>query len=352
MRMLTIFVLLFSVVVSANQNISLEDYANHRSVIPVPTGNRNANPPDIPGKRMNSNFDAKYNAAMDNLQTDTITINKKKESTLQYIKQVAQMYKIDPAHIIAAIVGEHTFNVSMVDDIQGYVARGLSWAGDWSLRFKSSRVGGYDLAEIITFPQFSECNKMETEFNRWNCINEVWDTKFSGKRVGGNTYPAKGIKWVFFNPLYSGHTYGLGQMGPERALMVADLVHQVGGFPMMNLEKPAEVYKLILNPESAIHFIAATSLMSIKVYAEEAGFDISQNPGLTATLYNIGKDRMHAKQLFDKNIKRIKAGQSIELPQENYYGWLINHKMKDIEALLEGKWRPSRDPGIQRLYGY
>ncbi len=60
-----------------------------------------------------------------------------------------------------------------------------------------------------------------------------------------------------------------------------------------------------------------------------AGMDISRNPGLTATLYNIGNSKARARALAAKN-----AGGATVWPEENYYGWLINDKLAELQALL------------------
>ena len=49
---------------------------------------------------------------------------------------------------------------------------------------------------------------------------------------------------------------------------------------------------------------------SIDAYARIAGFDISGNPGITATLYNLGDVKHRARQLRKKNEKRIAAGEA------------------------------------------
>jgi hypothetical protein len=80
--------------------------------------------------------------------------------------------------------------------------------------------------------------------------------------------------------------------------------------------------------------MAATIKVSIDAYRDIAGFDISGNPGITATLYNVGNPRERARALKAENDRARSRGEEIRLPQENYYGWLVNDRIEDIEALF------------------
>jgi hypothetical protein len=51
--------------------------------------------------------------------------------------------------------------------------------------------------------------------------------------------------------------------------------------------------------------------------------DISRNPGITATLYNIGR-----------SAQRAAAHGRGSLPEENYFGWLVNDKLAELKSLL------------------
>ena len=75
----------------------------------VPSGNRNAEQPPIPGASARrtgaakTTFEAKYQRVHRLLKND--------RSLRAKIRESATQYKIDPIHIIGAIVGEHTYNV-------------------------------------------------------------------------------------------------------------------------------------------------------------------------------------------------------------------------------------------------
>jgi hypothetical protein len=85
-----------------------------------------------------------------------------------------------------------------------------------------------------------------------------------------------------------------------------------------------------MDPDLSLAFIAAGIKTSIDDYRSIAGMDISNNPGLTATLYNLGNPRKRAAALAARNRG---AGQPV-WPEENYYGWLINEKLDDLKSLL------------------
>lgn len=44
--------------------------------------------------------------------------------------------------------------------------------------------------------------------------------------------------------------------------------------------------------------------------------------------------RSSAAALAQKNRQRASGGEQPLLPEENYYGWLVNDRIKDLQALL------------------
>jgi hypothetical protein len=108
-------------------------------------------------------------------------------------------------------------------------------------------------------------------------------------------------------------------------LQVNDMVVKVSGFKSLNAAKAPDVYKAIMDPDTTLHYMAAVIRTAIDAYAQTAGVDISGNPGITATLYNLGDVRQRAAEL------KRKGG----MPQENYYGWLVNDKLAELEPLVQ-----------------
>ncbi|MBY5408847.1 DUF1402 family protein [Rhizobium leguminosarum] len=290
----------------------------------VPAGNRHAEQPDIPGasvrrtKGTKSSFDLKYEKVHELLATDRELMGK--------IRKVSSAYGINPIHVVGAIVGEHTYNVDAYDRLQAYYVKAASYAGE-SFRFAYD---GESVDEFVARPQFSECKGKSDSYTLWSCREDVWETDFRGKTVGGTSFPNNRFSAVFFQPFYAGQTFGLGQVNPLTALMLSDLVTRVSGYPKLNEKNAGGVYKAIMDPDISLAFVAASIRRSIDDYKEIAGMDISGNPGLTATLYNVGNSRQRAAALAAKN----RGGGATVWPEENYYGWLINDKLDELKSLL------------------
>nr|WP_210205853.1 DUF1402 family protein [Hoeflea marina] len=289
----------------------------------VPPGNRHSEQPDIPGasvrrtKATKSTFDAKYERIRDLIERDSGLRGK--------IKKAASSYGIDPIHIVGALVGEHTYNVDAYDQLQTYYVKAISYAGE-SFRFEHA---GEAIMDFVARPQFSECDRIKSSYALWSCRENVWNTVFRGKKVDGKSFPDDRFSAVFFQPFYAGQTFGLGQLSPLTALMNSDRVAAVSGASRLQASNAASIYKAIMDPDSSLAYMAADIREAIDAYRTIAGFDISRNPGLTATLYNVGNSVQRARDIARKNRSGDKR-----LPEENYYGWLINDREAELRAVL------------------
>jgi len=204
--------------------------------------------------------------------------------------------------------------------------KAASYAGE-SFRFAYD---GESVDEFVDRPQFAACNGKSDSYTLWSCREDVWESDFRGKTVGGKSFPNNRFSAVFFQPFYAGQTFGLGQVNPLTALMLSDLVSRVSGYPKLNEKNAGSVYKAIMDPDISLAFVAASIRRSIDDYKEIAGVDISGNPGVTATLYNVGNSRQRAAALAAKN----RSSGTTVWPEENYYGWLINDKLDELKGLL------------------
>jgi hypothetical protein len=302
--------------------------ADSWAVTLVPPGNRNATQPAVPGGSTNrtragrTTFDAKYEKVRDLLASDQELISK--------IKSTARAYGIDPIHIVGAIVGEHTYNVDAYDRLQMYYVKAAAYAGN-SFRFAYN---GENVDDFVNRPQFAQCATIQGSYKLWICRENVWNKSFRGKTVGGEDFPNNRFSAVFFQPFYAGQTFGLGQINPLTALELSDLVSRVSGYPALDEKSASKVYDAIMDPDKSLAFIAASIKMSIADYRSIAGMDISNNPGLTATLYNVGNPTARAGALAAKNRARAAKGEAPLLPEENYYGWLVNDKLAELKGLL------------------
>ena len=150
--------------------------------------------------------------------------------------------KLGADHVVGAIVGEHTYNVDAYDRLQSYYVKAASYAGE-SFRFAYD---GESVDEFVARPQFAECKGKSDSYTLWSCREDVWESDFRGKSVGGKSFPNNRFSAVFFQPFYAGQTFGLGQVNPLTALMLSDLVSRVSGYPKLNEKNAGAVYKAIM----------------------------------------------------------------------------------------------------------
>lgn len=300
---------------------------NSHAVTPVPAGNRNIEQPKIPGgsikRTRGTTFEKKYKKIRNLLARDRKLVSK--------IKSAARTHGIDPIHIIGALVGEHTYNVDAKDRLQSYYVKALAYMGQ-NLTFKYEST---TLKKLLRHPSFSRCDSISNAYDKWTCREAVWNRSYRGKNFAGKRWPNGRFGAVFFQPLYAGQTFGLGQLNPLTALKVNDMVRaKTRREPKLSINNAPLIYNTIMEPDSSLLYMAAVIRHSIDAYGRIAGFDISGNPGITATLYNLGNVTVRAAKLRNINAKRKSSGKNPVLPQENYYGWLINHKLADLRSLL------------------
>ncbi|WP_420960803.1 DUF1402 family protein [Brucella sp. IR073] len=294
----------------------------------VPPGNRNADQPGIPGasakrtRELRTTYEAKYRKIYDLLKRDAGLRAK--------IRSTASAYGIDPIHIAGAIVGEHTYNVDVYDRLQTYYVKAMSYVRQGvSFDYNGETIGNF-----VKRPEFSTCARFTDSYSLWDCREDVWNRTFRGRTVDGRSYPNNRFSAVFFQPFYAGQTFGLGQINPLTALQMSDMVNRISGLPKLDAGDGNAVYKTIMDPDLTLPYVAATLKHSIDAYRKFADFDISKNPGITATLYNVGGADERARALGRENARRMAAGQDLLLPQENYYGWLVNSKLDELRELF------------------
>jgi len=299
-------------------------------IIVVPPGNVSATQPPVywGSKFLTSmgttkSYAGKYKKIYDLLAGDP--------RLMTNIKKAAAIYGIDPMHIIGALVGEHTYNIDTYDTLQTYYVKALEYVDNDTLKFQYN---GQTARQLFARPEFADCEKLTNNYELWDCRETVWNHKFFGRFVDGHYYPRDRLHRVFFQPMFAGQTFGIGQISPVAALMVTDLVHQKSGLPLLSIDHASEVYAQIMNPDTSLHYVAAEIRVSIDMYKKIAGFDISKNPGLTATLYNLGDAATRARELKAINDDRKAKGLPPQYPSENFYGWFVNSKEAELRKLL------------------
>lgn len=306
---------------NAQLTVDAEAYAAG-SIISVPPGNRFPTTPTIPEtvwqsirrKALESPDQAFYGAlkvfAKNNYARD--------------LARIAPLYGVTPLQVLGAVMGEHTFNTTLVDYAQGVY---INMVPGWLLTFRNNNT---NLADLLRQAPFQECSQHSTSYMMWVCYQNVWQKSYRGR----NGFSAKSLKFAFFDPVFAGHTFGIGQLDPVRALMVADKVARVRGLPPISIANPEKVYSAILDTESNTHYIAANIAAIIAAYRQIAHFDISKNVGVIATLYNLGSEYQRAHELAAKNAKHLAKGERLQWPVENFYGWYINDKEKVLRKWL------------------
>jgi hypothetical protein len=297
----------------------------------VPSGNRNLEQPEVPGgsarrtEALRTSYEEKYRRVLALLSSD--------EKLRRKIVETAERYQIDPMHIVGAIVGEHTYNVDAYDRLQAYYVKAISYVNSsFTFSFAGEAVG-----QFVERPQFSACFEITGSYELWACREAVWDEHFRGQTVDGRTFPDDRFSAVFFQPFYAGQTFGLGQLNPLTALQMTDMVARISGQPKLNHLFPQEVYRTIMDPDLTLPYIAATIRKAIEAYRDIAGFDITGNPGITATLYNLGNPERRAEAIRRENDRRRAAGEPARLPEENYYGWLVNDRLSELKPLFPAR---------------
>ena len=284
----------------------------------VPPGNRSVTQPKIPAasksrtQTTNGTFQAKYEKIRDLIANDKKLQGK--------IKKAAGQYGIDPIHIVGALVGEHTYNVDAVDRLQELYLKAVAYLNE-DIKFAHGRE---TVSKFVSRPQFKKCGAARDSYDLWSCRESVWKTNFKGKTVDGVSWPNDRFSRVFFQPFYAGQTFGLGQINPLTALRVTDIVNKISRKPKLSVKRPNKVYEAIIDPDTTLVYMAAVIKVSIDSYRTIGGFDISDNPGITATLYNLGDVRNRARSAKARGT----------MPRENYYGWLINDKRTELESIL------------------
>lgn len=272
----------------------------------------------------NKNFTINDKAVLDKKFKQVIE-TLQKEGIFQKIKSIAPKYDVSPEAVAACIIGEHVFNVTLTDSFQNYF---ISIYSKWL--DKSNEVQNIYL-QLLKEPEIQQIlSTNETDYEKWSNVFETYNYKFRGRK----NYPQKNFLFSFFNPVGIGLTYGLGQLSPIRVLLTNDIAVEKNHMKKINPEETNELYFATLDIDTNINYVSASVLASIINYQKYANFDISQNIGVIATLYNLGDEKRRAKELFQKNKLQQQSHQPIILPSENFYGWYMNIKEQEIKKLF------------------
>jgi len=239
------------------------------------------------------------------------------EGLLKEAIRLGQIYNLDPLHILGPIIGENSFN--------GFIDRTIQ--DSYHKMFQSSDIQKMSekMAAIVNTAGGQECLQSDiANYWKWRCI------VFYSARASNNSN-ADLINGFYNITGKNTGSFGLGQIQPFLLWSLNDIVVEKAKyekFQVVNLEKPM---RIIFNNKEMLAYIAANAVASIQIYKMMAGVDISQNPGLTTTLYNVGDEYRRAYMM---NEQRTKINPQA-LPQVNYMGWYINHFASQIRTVLQ-----------------
>lgn len=236
-----------------------------------------------------------------------------KEGLLEETVKLSRVFQIDPLHILGPIVGENSFN--------GFIDRTIQ--DSYHQMFQKSDIEKMSdrMATLVNQPETEKCLSAEiSNYWKWRCV-----IYYSSSVNNSNGDLIRG----FYSISKSG-SFGLGQIQPFLLWSLNDIVAgktKYQRFDIRNMEKPM---RIIFNNKEMLAYVAANAVMSIQVYKLIAGVDISNNPGLTTTLYNVGDEYKRAYML-----NQIRLRQPETMPQVNYMGWYVNTNDVKLRSYLK-----------------
>ncbi len=258
---------------------------------------------------------------------------------LTMVTDIARLYEVDPAAVLAVMLTEMTFNNDYEMKLQNMAA---------FIPSKSFYSGADELKSYLKMAQLNACQPQRSDYWSWICMASVWDSSLHiarGTRRAWNKsdyldlspnedpFVQKVSPKVAFFPV--GVTFGPGQISLLRALTSSDDVARVsrGRIPKVTLDDMPAVQKLVSEVEPSIHIICATLARSVYAYSRLAKVDVAKNIGVLATLYNLGYEVTRAVNL--RYLNANKPVSTWQMPRENYFGYFANEHEDEIRRLTQ-----------------
>lgn len=137
-------------------------------------------------------------------------------------------------------------------------------------------------------------------------------------------------------------TLGPAQVSFRLAILYEPIVARRLGRPQRNV---AEVLDAVTSTRGNLEYAAALLADAQRAYAEVAGVDIAREPGLLATLYQLGSPTARARRLVAETTAQSRGGTPgaapVARPRMNTYGAFVDRHADEIATLL-GLPRTSR----------
>lgn len=230
----------------------------------------------------------------------------REEGILEEVQKMSEAFDIHPLHILGPIVGENTFNGSIDSTIQDSMLNFLTESDYQKMSTRMDYVTNNEDAK--------KCLRLPIRnYWKWRCLL----INSNALRNGSN----RDFSFWFYSKSKKGQgTFGIGQAQPYILWGFNDVVSE----KLEDNEELIERYSVndlktafahTQKDKLMIAYVAAITRQAIDTYKIIGGIDISQNPGLTTTLYNLGDFNRRA-YLFKESGK--------EYPSVNYMGWFVN----------------------------
>ena len=128
------------------------------------------------------------------------------------IKKAAAAYGIDPIHIIGAIVGEHTYNIDTYRHAPDLLRQGAAIRRQHLADLLLPRPDG--AAALRACRNSPSARRSRTTTSCGTAAQTVWNASVLGQDGRRQALPDDRLHRVFFQPIFGGQTFGLGQLEP------------------------------------------------------------------------------------------------------------------------------------------
>ena len=206
------------------------------------------------------------------------------------VRDVARRFDVSPVALGGIVAAEKTLLTGRVDAVGEEVFQGV---------FGS--LGEDDLERWA--------DEQEREFRR------------RGARGGGRPTLLTPYLW----------TLGPAQVSFRLAILYEPEIARRTGRPERSVR---EVLEAVTSTPGNLEYAAALLGDAQRAYADVAGVDIADDPGLLATLYHLGSPTVRARRLVSDNAARQTRGDEPDPPRMNWYGAFVDHHSAEIGGLL------------------
>ncbi len=303
--------------------------ARAASVTMDPPGNRNAEQPPIPGgsasrtRAMKTTYDAKYERVYQLLKTD--------DGLRRKIRAAAARYQIDPMHIVGALVGEHTYNVDVYDRLQTYYVKAISYLKSaLSFDYHGESLGSPDLARPSSataraLRQLRSLGLPRARLERHVPRQGRGRARLSERQVRRHVLPAllrrPDLRDRPAQPADGAADERSGAPGVRPA--AARLQRSAAGLPHDHGSRP---------DAGICRGDAAQGDRRLSRHRRLRHF--RQSGHHRDALQCRQTRRRGPRSCGPKTRKRRAQGLKPKLPEENYYGWLVNEKLPELQQLF------------------